>query len=88
MQMRVAVFPLALFGVLMLIGRLPIQRPFVCSDCRIENLPKCGAHVAVASACRERAGRGTKRPPGHLPLNESDISRRQQKERIRGNAES
>lgn len=33
----------------MLIGRLPIQRPFVCSDCRFgrpsrENLPKCGAY--------------------------------------------
>lgn len=28
------VFSLVLFGVLMLIGRLPIQRPFVCRDCR------------------------------------------------------
>lgn len=48
-----AVFSLVLFDVLMLIGRLPIQRPFVCSDCRFdrpsrENLPKCDAYTTVS----------------------------------------
>lgn len=72
-------FSLVLFGVLMLIGRLPIQRLFVCRDCRSdarsfrENLSKFGTYTVVVTARANRECTNT-RSASRLPRVETSRS--------------